>query len=141
MADLPATDRQWQFSLRSLMIATTVLAIGCGFAKFVPIEVSHLLIGLIWVVATSLLLTGLIFGRGDVRAFCIGASVVISSMWTGIGGRLMQGVHFFFGVFSAGSGVSQPIMLWLDLAVLAALAVANGWLCVRARAYFEREKI
>lgn len=117
----------------------TALAIACGFAGFVPVEISQLLIGFVWIVATSLLIVGLFFGRGDRRAFCIGASVVVSSMWTGIGGRFMEGIHYLFGIFSLGYGVSQPIMLWLDLAVLAALAVANGWLCMRARAYFERD--
>ncbi len=131
------TARRWQFSLRELLIATTVLAFGCAFAVVVPVEVSHLLIGLIWIIALSLLIVGLVFSRGDRRAFCIGAFIVASSVWTDIGGRLMQGVHFFYGAFSAGSGVPLPIMLWLDLAVLAALAVANGWLCVKARAYFE----
>ena len=130
---------RWQFSLRELLIATTVLAFGCGFAVLVPVEVSHLLIGLIWIIALSLLIVGLVFARGDRRAFCIGAFIVASSVWTDIGGRFMQGVHFLYGVFSAGSGVPLPIMLWLDLAVLAALAVANGWLCVKARAYFESE--
>ncbi|MDZ4657607.1 MAG: hypothetical protein SH868_08515 [Bythopirellula sp.] len=128
-----------QFSLRSLFVAMTALAIACGFAGFVPVEISQLLIGFVWIVATSLLIVGLFFGRGDRRAFCIGASVVVSSMWTGIGGRFMQGIHYLFGIFSLGYGVSQPILLWLDLAVLAALAVANGWLCMRARAYFERD--
>ncbi len=128
-----------RFSLGTLFVAMTAFAIACGFAVLVPVEISHLLIGLIWIVATSMLIVGLFFGRGDRRAFCIGASVVVSSMWTAIGGRFMQGVHFFFDAFSAGSGVSQPLMLWLDLAVLATLAAANGWLCMRARAYFERE--
>lgn len=135
----PTTPRRMQFSLRSLFVAMTALAIACGFAGFVPVEISQLLIGFVWIVATSLLIVGLFFGRGDRRAFCIGASVVVSSMWTGIGGRFMQGIHYLFGIFSLGYGVSQPILLWLDLAVLAALAVANGWLCMRARAYFERD--
>jgi hypothetical protein len=131
--------RRWQFSLRELLIATTVLAFGCAFAVLVPVEVSHLLIGLIWIIALSLLIVGLVFSRGDRRAFCIGAFIVASSVWTDLGGRFMQGVHFFYGVFAGGSGVPLPIMLWLDLAVLAAVAVANGWLCVKARAYFESE--
>lgn len=139
MGTSPTTPGRWKFSLRTLFVAMTALGIACGFAVLVPVEVSHLLIGLIWILATSLLIVGLFFGRGDQRAFCIGASVVVTSMWTGLGGRFMQGVHFLFGVFSAGYGVSLPIMLWLDLAVLAALAVANGWLCMKARAYFERD--
>jgi hypothetical protein len=128
-----------RFSLGSLFGAMTLLAIGCGFAVIVPVELSHLLIGLIWLVAISVLLVGLVFGRGDRRAFCIGAFVVASSVWTDLGGRFMQGVHYLYGVLSAGYGVPLPVMLWLDLGVLAAVAVATGWLCVRARTFFESE--
>lgn len=117
----------------------TVIALGCGFAVIVPVEISHLLIGLIWMIAFGVLTVGLIFGRGDRRAFCIGAFVVVASVWFDIGGRVMQGVHYLFGVISLGYGVPLQVMLWLDLGVLAALAVANGWLCVRARKFFEND--
>lgn len=127
--------RRWQFSLREFLIATTVLALACGFAVILPLQISVLLVGLIWIVATSLLIIGLIFGQGDRRAFCIGALVVVSAMWTGIGGLFMHGVHSFIGMSSA----TQSLRHWLDLAVLAVVAVANGRLCVKARAYFESE--
>lgn len=129
----------WRFSLSSLFWAMTVIALGCGFAVIVPVEISHLLIGLIWMIAFGVLTVGLIFGRGDRRAFCIGAFVVVASVWFDIGGRVMQGVHYLFGVISLGYGVPLQVMLWLDLGVLAALAVANGWLCVRARKFFEND--
>jgi hypothetical protein len=128
-----------QFSLRFLFVAMTVLALGCGFAVLMPVEISHLLIGLIWIVALSVLVVGLFFARGDQRAFCIGAFIVASSAWTDIGGRFMQGVHYGYGIFTLGYGISLPVLLWLDLVVLALTAVANGWLCVQARRYFERQ--
>jgi hypothetical protein len=127
-----------QFSLRFLFIAMTALALGCGFAVLMPVEISHLLIGLIWIIALSVLVVGLFFARGDQRAFCIGAFIVSASVWTDIGGRFMQGVHYVYQAFALGYGVSLPLMLWLDVAVLALTAIANGWLCVRARRYFER---
>lgn len=127
-----------QFSLRFLFVAMTCLALGCGFAVLMPVEISHLLIGLIWIVALSVLTVGLFFARGDERAFCIGAFIVASSVWTDIGGRFMQGVHYVYQIASIGYGLSLPVMLWLDLAVLALTAIANGWLCVQARRYFER---
>jgi hypothetical protein len=129
----------WRFSLSSLFWVMTVIALGCGFAVIVPVEISHLLIGLIWMIAFGVLTVGLIFGRGDRRAFCIGAFVVVASVWFDIGGRVMQGVHYLFGVISLGYGVPREIMLWLDLSVLAALAVANGWLCIKARRFFEAD--
>jgi hypothetical protein len=136
---MASQSNSWRFSLSSLFWATTVIALGCGFAVIVPVEISHLLIGLIWIIAFGVLTVGLIFGRGDRRAFCIGAFVMVASVWFDIGGRVMQGVHYLFGVLSLGYGVPLQVMLWLDLGVLAALAVANGWLCVRARQFIEHD--
>jgi hypothetical protein len=136
---MPGTSDCWRFSLGSLFWATTVIALGCGFAVIVPVEISHLLIGLMWMIAFGVLTVGLIFGRGDRRAFCVGAFVVVASVWFDIGGRVMQGMHYLFGVISFGYGVPLQMMLWLDLAVLAALAVANGWLCVQSRRFFETD--
>jgi hypothetical protein len=127
-----------RFSLHFLFVAMTALALGCGFAVLMPVEIGHLLIGLIWIVVLSVLMVGLFFARGDQRAFCIGAFIASASVWTDIGGRYMQGVHYIYQVLTLGYGVSLPLMLWLDLAVLALTAVANGWLCVQARRYFER---
>jgi hypothetical protein len=127
-----------QFSLRFLFGAMTVLAVGCGLAVLMPVEISHLLIGLIWIIALSVLVVGLFFARGDQRAFCVGAFIVASSVWTDIGGRFMQGVHYLYQVLTFTHGVSLPVMLWLDLAVLALTAVLTGWLCIQARRYFER---
>lgn len=117
----------------------TLLAVCSAVATIVPVELSHLLIGLFWLVAISLLLVGIVFGRGDRRAFCIGAFVVASSVWTDLGGRFFQGIHFLYSLFSGGSGVPLPVMLWLDFAVLAGVAVLTGWLCVGARSFFESE--
>lgn len=127
-----------QFSLRCLFFVTTVLALGCGFAVLMPVEISHLLIGLIWIIVLSVLAVGLFFARSDQRAFCIGAFIVASSVWTDVGGRFMQGVHYLYQILTPSHGVALPIMLWLDLAMLALTAVANGWLCMQARRYFER---
>lgn len=117
----------------------TLFALLCGVAVFVPIEISHLLIGLFWLIAISVLLMGIIMGRGDRRAFSIGAFVVVSSVWTDLGGRFMLGVHYFYDILSLGQGVPLAAMLWLDLAVLAGTAVGIGWLCLRARAFFKAE--
>jgi hypothetical protein len=122
----------WQFSLRHLFIAMTVLAAGCSLAMLMPVGLSHLVIGLFWMIALSVLTVGVVFGRGDRRAFCIGALIVSSSVWTNVGGRFMQGIHYIY------DGVSLPVMLWLDLGVLSIAALANGWLCVQARRYFDR---
>ena len=91
------------------------------------------MVGAVWFVATGWLVTGLLFAKGDQRAFCIGALLVVSSMWTGIGGQYMQGVHSLFP-----RGLAGSIAIWLDLVMIAGTAAANGWVCIWARRYFER---
>ncbi len=119
-----------RFSLRTLLVITTFFAIWCAFVAILPVAFSQLVVGAFWFVATGWLVTGIIFGRGDQRAFCIGAALVASSMWTGLGGQYMQGIHSFLDF-------QQPIGVWLDLVVIAATAVANGWCCIWARRFFD----
>jgi len=120
-----------RFSLRTLLSALTVFAFWCAFVAILPVAFSQLVVGAFWFVATGWLVTGIIFGRGDQRAFCLGAGLVASSMWTGLGGQYMQGFHSILGV-------PESLGVWLDLVVIAATAVANGWCCIWARRYFDR---
>ncbi len=120
-----------QFSLRTLLIATTFFAFWCALVSQLPVAFSLLLVGAIWFIATGWLVTGIVFGRGDQRAFCIGAVLVVSSMWTGIGGQYMHGFHSLFPP-------SGALAAWLDLVLIAGTAAANGWFCIWARRFFER---
>lgn len=120
-----------RFSLRTLLIATTIFAFWCALVFLLPVELSQLLIGAIWFIATGWLLIGIIFGQGDRRAFCIGAVLVVSSMWTGVGGQYMHGFHRLFQI-------GGPVAAWLDLVLIAGTAIANGWFCIWARRFFER---
>ncbi len=117
------------------MIGMTGFAIFFGFAATLPAAFSHTLIGLIWIGASGWLVTGLFFARGDQRAFCIGAAMVVSSMWSRIGGRFMQGMFDILGLFVA---LPLTTKAWLDLGLIVVTAIANGYLCIRARHYFER---
>jgi hypothetical protein len=98
-----------------------------------PVAFSQLLVGAIWFIATGWLVTGIVFGQGDQRAFCIGAGLVVSSMWTGIGGQYMHGFHSLFL-----PGIAGSLAAWLDLVLIAGTAAANGWFCIWARRFFER---
>jgi hypothetical protein len=122
-----------RFSLRTLLIATTLFAFWCALVSLLPAAISQLLVGAIWFIATGWLVIGLVFGQGDQRAFCIGALLVVSSMWTGIGGQYMQGFHLLFP-----RSVFDAAFIWLDLLMIAGTAIANGWFCVWARRFFER---
>ena len=122
----------FQFSMRTLLIATTAFAVWCAAVAILPESLSQIAIGLISYVLVAILAAGLLFGHGDERAFCLGALVVYTSMWTGIGGHYMDGVHKVLGLYPKWT-------LWLDLTVIVLTAVANGWFCVQARRFFQRE--
>ena len=123
------------------MVSTTAFAVWCWFVSILPIAFSQFVIGALWIVVSGWLITGIVFAKGDARAFCIGATVVATSMWTGIGGRFAGGFQSFFrGVLlHYGVGEVQGLELWLIHLFLAATAVYNGYLCILARRYIERD--
>ncbi len=140
---LPPQRRAWQFSLRTLFITTTAVALWCGFTVILPGVLSNLLLGGLWLGITGWLLTGLIFARGDARAFCIGAAVVVTSSWTGIGGQFLEAFRTLGNLLAQGLSVPYSeglasLLLWFKHFALLATAIANGWFCIRARRYFER---
>jgi len=133
-----------RFSTRTLLRVTTALAVMCGLSVVLPNAFIQIAIGALWIIASGWLITGLIFAKGDTRAFCIGAAVVATSMWTGIGGgfvggirSMLRGVPLHWGERSFGE--YQVLEVWLVHLILAAAAVGNGYLCILARRYFERE--
>ena len=136
----PASRRTvWRFGLRHMLAAITVFAVWCGMVSTLPVAFSQMLVGMAWIAASGWLLTGIVFGKGDQRAFCIGAVVVVSSMWTGIGGRFVQGSFESLSLILGGVRFPRSLKVWLDLLFLSAMAAGNGYLCIRARRYFEQE--
>jgi hypothetical protein len=125
-----------RFSLRTLLIGTTCFALWCGFVSLLPDVLTQaftqLMVGGVWIVATSWLVIGVVFGRDDQRAFCLGALLVVSSMWTGFGGQFMNGYHQLLRI-------RQPWALWTDFILIAVTATANGRFCIWARRFFERQ--
>jgi len=140
-ADSPLRLR---FSTRTLLRITTALALFLGFGTILPVAFSQIIIGAFWIVISGWLITGIVFAKGDARAFCIGAAVVATSMWSGVGGgfiggirSMLRGIPLAWGAESFGN--FQTLEIWLIHTVLATVAVANGYLCILARRYFERE--
>ena len=129
--------QSFRFGLRTLFRAVTALAIVCAIASILPAAFSQLLAGALWIVALSVVVTGVVFAEGDRRAFCIGATIAFTSTWTGVGGRLMGAIRQIAFLMT---GIDAPLgaQLWLDLAVLTVMAAGNGALCVAARRYFQR---
>lgn len=120
--------RGWQFSLRTLLIACTAAAVFFWLVSWLPI-LTQILIGLVEVATVGVLVVGVVFARGDQQAFCIGAAVVVTSMWTGVGARLIDALYHLLRL-----GGPLPLLKFL---IVLAVAAANGWVCVRARRYFE----
>ena len=140
---LPSDHRAWQFSLRSLMIGMTAVALWCGFTVVLPGVLSNLLLGGLWFGISGWLLTGLVFARGDTRAFCIGAAIVVTSSWTGMGGQFLEAFRTLGSLLAQGLGLPYSeglasLLLWFKHVALLVTAIANGWFCIRARHYFER---
>jgi hypothetical protein len=127
-----------QFSLRTLLLGFTLFALFCGLTLTLPAFISQILIGAAWIASAGWLVTGICFAQGDQRAFCIGAFIVIASMWTGVGARFVEGMTSFLAILGAWTSSGQ-IARWLELVLLLLAAIANGRLAVRARHYFERE--
>lgn len=128
-----------RFSMRTLLIVVTAFAVLCGLVSRLPVYVSQTIVGAFWIASAGWLIAGVIFAKEDQRAFCIGAGIVVSSTWTGVGARFAEGMARLLaavvGLF--GGSFSTQISLWLDFLLICVAAVANGWLCVRARRYFE----
>ncbi|MCA9235629.1 MAG: hypothetical protein KDA44_09150 [Planctomycetales bacterium] len=135
-SDPAAAARRFRFSVRTALLVTTVLAIGCGVAKLIPYGITLLLTGATWIAGASWLATGVLFGRGDRQAFCVGGSIVVLSMWSQAGGQLLEGVRTLLrplGLFGLGDSFTP----WLELLIVAAAVVGNGLLCVRARRWHQ----
>jgi len=136
-ADFPLRLR---FSTRTLLRLTTALAVICGLGTVLPAAVSQIALGALWIASSGWLITGILFAKGDTRAFCIGAAVVATSMWTGIGGGFAGGIRNLLRniLYEAGFPSANSLEHWLVHLFLLAAAVANGYLCILARRYFER---
>ncbi|MAT72737.1 MAG: hypothetical protein CMJ58_24930 [Planctomycetaceae bacterium] len=125
-----------RFSMRSLLALMTAVAIACAVTTALPRPFALMITGALWIAGSGWLATGVLFARGDRQAFCLGGLIVVASMWTQSGGQMLEGVRVLLrplGLFELGSSLTP----WLQLALVAAAAAGNGWLCVRARRWHQ----
>ncbi|QDS99969.1 hypothetical protein [Adhaeretor mobilis] len=127
-----------RFSMKSLLIAMTGVAVICGLSIALPAEISLVFVGLIWFAITGLIFTTLFFASGEMRAFSIGAAIVASSMWTGIGGQFFQGIHRVLYFLLGGTEVPRGLAAWVDLLVIIVAAIANAVFCVHVKRFIDR---
>ncbi len=126
------------------MFGMTGFALWFGVVAVLPGFLSNMLLGALWLAGSGWLLTGIVFARGDLRAFCIGAAVVVTSTWTGIGGQFLEafrilGLSLLGGFMDPYSGRMASMLLWFKHLAMLGAALANGYLCIRARCYFESQ--
>jgi len=129
-----------RFSLRTLLRIMTGLAILFGLATVLGINLGPLFVQIVWLVATGWLVTGLFYARGDQRAFCIGAIIIVSSKWLGADSRFWFVMADTLTDATDTLGIPRgPVIECVYFAFILAVATCNGYLCILARRYFERE--
>lgn len=114
---------RWQFSLRSILVATTIVAVLLGLGAlagplFAYIASVAATVGLM--VLASAIAAGLVYGRGDVRAFCLGAGAGIGAL------LLTQGWSVFSALLGGARSLGGFASFATWLAVHAAGVVAAG---------------
>jgi hypothetical protein len=90
--NLPNFPSRFQFSLRNMLIAVAAIAVFLGLLAVAAGPLSWLItISVIWILPTPIVVTA-VYGRGDFRAFAIGALIPWFSLWTGqyLGGSLVE---------------------------------------------------
>jgi hypothetical protein len=90
--NLPNFPSRFQFSLRGMLIVVAAVAVLLGLFAVAAGLLSWLIaITVIWILPTPIVVTA-IYGRGDFRAFAIGALIPWISLWTGqyLGGSLVD---------------------------------------------------
>lgn len=129
----------FRFSLRTLLVSFTALAVSLGLAKGLDIDLLSLLIQFAWVAVTGCVITGLFFAQHDQRAFCIGAGLVLSSKWLGGSNRFWFVMSDTLSDTTDLIGIPRgPILEIIYLGFTALIAIANGLLCIQAMRYFDR---
>ena len=63
----------FQFSLRSFLLVMTVAAVGCGLLFGAPITFAFFLVFFVFTAAPLALTIGIVYGKGYLRTFAIGA--------------------------------------------------------------------
>ena len=87
-----------QYSLRTLMILMACVAFGC-FALFVlPPPLSSMVLVFFFVLASTAVLSLLIYGEGNIRAFAFGCVLPLSWYWIMVGIRARYDLGFLFNM-------------------------------------------
>ncbi len=131
-----ARPRRLQYTLRTLFVLTTAAAIACAVFFALPAWVSVVVAVCVLISIPGLLTVMLIYGRGNTRAFCIGALFPA-------GFCLAPAVSAYGFAFSAEyldeliDGLEPNIAVLVFLNVYFAVVLGNGLLAVGVRRMME----
>lgn len=124
-----------RFTLKTLFAAVFVSALICGIFFALPGWLSLCVLGLMWFLAPSVLIAGIVYGRGYGRAFSIGCVsaggclplvymygvAIVASGWDGVmsvddnGVLIMKVAVALFSVFIGLCGLAGMAVRWLSL--------------------------
>ena len=117
-----------QFSLKTLLIVVTLVAVLCGIAFALPHLVGAIVLGLSLLFAPALLVSGAVYIRGNWQAFCVGgATISIFSM------PVMYLNYSFHPIYSGSSEDDAFIEMKVTMAVLWGLICFSGLLGIGMR--------
>ncbi|MEM9354049.1 MAG: hypothetical protein AAGA92_13635 [Planctomycetota bacterium] len=139
-AQLERGSPRFRFSTKTMLLALTLASLALGVCAVLPNPLVQAVIGAFWLAASGCLVTGLVFAKGDRKAFCIGATVVVASTWFGIGARFLDGVIETVALLLNPIGISFGDF-WPKQVLLVLSAAANGLICVRARRHLEERDV
>ncbi|OHB69766.1 MAG: hypothetical protein A2V70_16845 [Planctomycetes bacterium RBG_13_63_9] len=114
----------FQYSLRSMFVLMTALAVGLSFLVAGPLWLSWLTVLLLLIAAPMVLTTVLIYGRGHIRTFCIGALFPAGVLLLPAGSIGILYIPMMLSqVGDPFDGDNPETKLWIGLAVLVGLVV------------------
>jgi hypothetical protein len=73
------TARPWQFGLRQLLLAMAAASIMCAAMFTFPDAMASIFLMMLMLALPTFLISGLVYGSGSMRAFCLGALVPTSA--------------------------------------------------------------
>jgi len=115
-----------QFSIRSLLVATAITSVLCCTYFILPVEIGSFILLLATLLLMPAMLAGLVYGRGQSRAFAVGALPILSVVflwipWLGYNalyefGRYGPKIKSFYAVatvliFASGC-IGQAVREW-----------------------------
>lgn len=115
-----------QYSLRSLIGLMTGAAVVCFVLFVLPQPLSSILLSSCYLLGSTALLSLLIYGSGNYRAFAVGCILPITTCWLGL---FMRGAPF---------GARNDLGFLLTIGIL---TLASGLVSVGVRRWCERQRV